>query len=243
MASEPLRILVTGGAGFIGSALVRHLVGETDHEVLNFDKLTYAGTLTSVEAVADNPRYRFLKGDVCDMDAVTAAICEFCPDVITHLAAESHVDRSIDAPDAFIQTNLVGTYRLLMAVRAFWQSLSIQGWGRPSRKRLGAHFRTAGPDYKLLEQLRTLSLSRKAHSADCRQGARRRAASGLWQGRSGARLALRGRPCPGTASGSGTRPARTDLQRRRKQPEAEHRGRPRRLPNSRPACAAVRRNA
>ena len=123
MASRPLRILVTGGAGFIGSALVRHLIEETGHEVLNFDKLTYAGTLTSVAAVAESPRYRFVKGDVCDLEAVTGAISKFEPDVITHLAAESHVDRSIDAPDAFIQTNLVGTFRLLSAARAFGQTL------------------------------------------------------------------------------------------------------------------------
>ena len=124
MASRPLRILVTGGAGFIGSALVRHLIEETSHEVLNFDALTYAGTLTSVDAVAGSPRYRFVKGNICDLEAVTAAIAGFRPDVITHLAAESHVDRSIDAPDAFIQTNLVGTFRMLSAARTFWQTLA-----------------------------------------------------------------------------------------------------------------------
>ena len=123
MASRPLRILVTGGAGFIGSALVRHVIQETEHEVLNFDSLTYAATLASVAPVAQSARYRFVKGDICDLAAVTAAITAFEPDVITHLAAESHVDRSIDAPDAFIQTNLVGTYRLLSATRAFWQAL------------------------------------------------------------------------------------------------------------------------
>ena len=123
MASKPLRILVTGGAGFIGSALVRHVIQETEHEVLNFDSLTYAATLASVAPVAQSARYRFVKGDICDLAAVTAAITAFEPDVITHLAAESHVDRSIDAPDAFIQTNLVGTYRLLSAARAFWQTL------------------------------------------------------------------------------------------------------------------------
>ena len=123
MASRPLRILVTGGAGFIGSALVRHVIQETEHEVLNFDSLTYAATLASVAPVAQSARYRFVKGDICDLAAVTAAITAFEPDVITHLAAESHVDRSIDAPDAFIQTNLVGTYRLLSAARAFWQTL------------------------------------------------------------------------------------------------------------------------
>jgi len=118
-----MRIFVTGGAGFIGSALVRHLIAKTGHEVLNFDKLTYAATLSSVEEAAQSDRYRFLKGDICDADAVRAAIAEFRPQVITHLAAESHVDRSIDGPDAFIQTNLVGTYTMLKEACAFWQRL------------------------------------------------------------------------------------------------------------------------
>ena len=118
-----MRILVTGGAGFIGSALVRHLIANTAHEVLNYDALTYAGTLTAVSAVAESERYRFVKGDVCDARAVRAAIADFRPEVITHLAAESHVDRSIDTPDAFIQTNIVGTYTMLAEARAYWQSL------------------------------------------------------------------------------------------------------------------------
>ena len=118
-----MRIFVTGGAGFIGSALVRHLIANTSHEVLNFDKLTYAGTLSTVEEVAQSNRYRFVQGDVCDANAVRQAIEEFRPEVITHLAAESHVDRSIDAPDAFIQTNLVGTYTMLAEARGYWQSL------------------------------------------------------------------------------------------------------------------------
>ncbi|MEI2298690.1 dTDP-glucose 4,6-dehydratase [Ensifer sp. MJa1] len=118
-----MRILVTGGAGFIGSALVRHLVQNTDHEVLNLDKLTYAGTLTSVSSVASSPRYRFKQADICDERAVCAAIEQFQPDVITHLAAESHVDRSIDGPGAFIQTNVVGTYTMLAAALEYWRKL------------------------------------------------------------------------------------------------------------------------
>ena len=118
-----MRIFVTGGAGFIGSALVRHLIEHSGHEVLNFDKLTYAGTLSTVALVADSDRYRFVQGDICDAAAVRAAIADFRPDVVTHLAAESHVDRSIDGPGAFVQTNVVGTYTMLVEARAYWLTL------------------------------------------------------------------------------------------------------------------------
>lgn len=118
-----MRILITGGAGFIGSALVRHLIRNTEHEVLNLDKLTYAGNLESLMSVADSPRYRFLQADIAASDVVGAALADFQPDAIMHLAAESHVDRSIDGPAAFIQTNIVGTYALLEATRAYWAAL------------------------------------------------------------------------------------------------------------------------
>jgi dTDP-glucose 4,6-dehydratase len=118
-----MRILVTGGAGFIGSALVRHLIEATDHTVLNIDKLTYAGNLESLAGVADHPRYRFLQADIGDRAAMEAAFADFAPQAVMHLAAESHVDRSIDGPAAFIQTNVVGTYTLLEAARAYWTAL------------------------------------------------------------------------------------------------------------------------
>lgn len=121
-----MRILVTGGAGFIGSALIRHLIQSTEHQVLNLDKLTYAGNLESLAPVDDNPRYRFVQADIADSPVVAQTLAEFQPDAIMHLAAESHVDRSIDGPAAFIQTNIVGTYSLLESTRAYWLGLSAE---------------------------------------------------------------------------------------------------------------------
>lgn len=117
-------IFVTGGAGFIGSALVRFLINETEHTVVNFDKLTYAGNLESLRSVENSARYHFVQGDICDRDTVTAVFAQYQPDFIMHLAAESHVDRSIDGPGEFIQTNVVGTYELLEAARCYYATLA-----------------------------------------------------------------------------------------------------------------------
>ena len=117
-------ILVTGGAGFIGSAVVRHIIENTQDNVVNVDKLTYAGNLESLESVENNPRYAFEQVDICDSKALLRVFEHHQPDAVMHLAAESHVDRSIDGPAAFIETNIVGTYTLLEAARAYWNSLN-----------------------------------------------------------------------------------------------------------------------
>ncbi|TCD21217.1 dTDP-glucose 4,6-dehydratase [Pseudomonas sp. IC_126] len=119
-----MKILVTGGAGFIGSALIRHIIGSTDDYVVNLDKLTYAGNLESLAEVSDSDRYIFEHVDICNRAELDRVFREHQPDAVMHLAAESHVDRSIDGPAAFIETNIVGTYTLLEAARQYWQSLN-----------------------------------------------------------------------------------------------------------------------
>ena len=123
---ETMKILVTGGAGFIGSAVIRHIIQNTNNQVLNIDKLTYAGNLESLKEIDQHPNYQFKQIDICDTEQITAAIDAFQPNAIMHLAAESHVDRSIDGPAAFIQTNIVGTYTLLEAARKYWMGLDAE---------------------------------------------------------------------------------------------------------------------
>src|SRR5690242_20611393 len=112
-----MRVLVTGGAGFIGSAVCRLLVGTRNIEVINFDKLTYAANLRSLDSIAKNQKYVFVRADLCDRSAIDAVFRKYLPDAVLHLAAESHVDRSITGARAFIETNIVGTYELLEAAR------------------------------------------------------------------------------------------------------------------------------
>ena len=116
-------VIITGGAGFIGSAVIRYLIENRDYRVVNFDKLTYAGNLESLVSVDTHPNYHFIRGDICDAAAVQKLFAEFEPQAIMHLAAESHVDRSIDGPAEFINTNVVGTSVLLEAARAYWGKL------------------------------------------------------------------------------------------------------------------------
>ena len=121
------RFFVTGGAGFIGSAFVRFLINSTEHTVLNFDKLTYAGNLESLESISHDPRYSFHQGDLLDSELLETIFQSFKPDFVVHLAAESHVDRSITNSREFIDTNIIGTYNLLEVSRAYWSKLDIRG--------------------------------------------------------------------------------------------------------------------
>lgn len=118
-----MKILVTGGAGFIGSAVIRHIIKNTSDSVINVDKLTYAGNLESLTDVSNSDRYAFSQTDICDAKAIETIFSEHQPDVVMHLAAESHVDRSIDGPREFIETNIIGTYTMLDESRKYWQQL------------------------------------------------------------------------------------------------------------------------
>ncbi len=118
------KLLVTGGAGFIGSAVIRHIINNTGHSVINVDKLTYAGNLESLESIENNDRYSFEQVDICDATEIKRLFNTHQPDIVMHLAAESHVDRSIDGPGEFIQTNIVGTYVLLEEARSYWSTLA-----------------------------------------------------------------------------------------------------------------------
>ena len=143
-----MRILITGGAGFIGSAVARRFIETTDDHILVFDKLTYAGNLDSLAPVAHSSRYGFRRGDICDRAAVARTLADFRPDVVMHLAAESHVDRSIDGPAAFIETNVVGTFTLLDAALAYWNRLPADEANRFRFQHISTDevFGTLGPD-------------------------------------------------------------------------------------------------
>ena len=117
------KFLITGGAGFIGSALIRHIINNTNHQVINVDNLTYAGNLESLSEIEGNERYSFEQTDICNIEEIKKIFEKYHPDIVIHLAASTHVDKSIDAPDEFIQTNIFGTYILLEEARNYWSRL------------------------------------------------------------------------------------------------------------------------
>ena len=141
-----MKLLITGGAGFIGSAVIRHIIQNTQDEVINLDKLTYAGNLESLLEVIDSSRYSFEQVDICNRAELDRILAQHQPDAIMHLAAESHVDRSIDGPAAFIETNIVGTYTLLEVARSYWQELA-----EPSKARFRFHHISTDEVYGDLE--------------------------------------------------------------------------------------------
>ena len=151
-----MKVLVTGGAGFIGSAVCRLFVGELGLSVLNLDKLTYAANPGSLKTIDSNPRYRFHRADICDRAAVGGLLRAFAPDAVLHLAAESHVDRSIDGPGAFIRTNIEGTYSLLEAVLEYWRGLPAERAARFRFHHVSTDevFGSLGPDGKFTERSR-----------------------------------------------------------------------------------------
>src|SRR5436190_153329 len=151
-----MKVLVTGGAGFIGSAVCRLLVGGLGATVLNLDKLTYAANLASLAALDNDPRYRFHRGDICDRHIVGDLLSSFAPDAIMHLAAESHVDRSIDGPGEFIKTNIEGTYVLLEAALEYWRSLPPEAARRFRFHHVSTDevFGSLGPDGRFSESSR-----------------------------------------------------------------------------------------
>lgn len=176
-----MKVLVTGGAGFIGSAVCRLLHAETDWEIVNLDKLTYAASLASVAAIANSPRYRFVRADIADQAAVRAVFATHEPDAVMHLAAESHVDRSISGPAAFVATNVVGTYTLLEAAREYRKRLPASK--RESNSCMYPPMRSTAPSAK------TSVSPKKAPTTPARPIRRRRRPPIIWPAPGGTPMA------------------------------------------------------